>query len=135
MSASTLVCANNNQKYGRPNEKTPSNWTSEYTDYNSSAQPGDLQVISETTSKEDVLNAPPVAPNGETADSMDLDQRPDPESLANGDGEKKDKKRKKHEGETAEEKAERKKRKKEKKEKKERKKSKSKQDTSDEESD
>ncbi len=121
-----------NQKYGRPNEKTPSNWTSEYTDYGAAAQPGDLTVIGETTSKSDVLSAPPIAPNGETAETMDLDERPDPKPLANGDGDKKDKKRKKHEGETAEEKAERKKRKMEKKEKKERRKSKDKRESSDE---
>ena len=122
------------QKYGRPNEKTPSQWTSEYTDYSpAAAVANDSMPAAETTSKSDVLAAPPVAPNGESADSMDLDERPDPESVAETNGDKKEKKRKKHEGETAEEKAERKKRKKEKKEKKE--KRKSKKDSSDEESD
>jgi len=74
----------------------------------------------ETTSRADVLSAPPVAPTGEI-----VDQDAGVSALTNGDDSTKDKKRKsKHEGETAEEKAERKRRKKEKKEKKEKRKSK-----------
>ncbi|KEF60335.1 centromere/microtubule-binding protein cbf5 [Exophiala aquamarina CBS 119918] len=110
-------------KYGRPNEATPAKWTAEYTDYN--APDGTAAApVKETTSKSDVLTAPPVAPNGETADSMSLDG--DTEMLprkTNGAEKEKDKKRKKHDGETPEERAERKRRKKEKKEKKEKRKS------------
>lgn len=112
-------------KYGRVNEKTPSSWTAGYVDYNAAEQgeAGSSAVpTAETTSKSDVLSAPPVAPNGEAAGDLDMaDTAPTPvKSKANGE----DKKRKKHEGETAEERAERKKLKKEKKEKKEKRKSK-----------
>lgn len=78
--------------------------------------------MAEQTSKADVMSATPIAPNGEAADTMDVE----PSNLlstpkVNGDAEKK---RRKHEGETPEERAERKRRKKEKKEKKEKRKSK-----------
>jgi H/ACA ribonucleoprotein complex subunit 4 len=119
-------------KYGRPNEKTPATWTAGYTDYNGGEQadPGTSGALrAETTSKSDVLSAPPVAPNGESAGDLDMaDTAPTPvKAEVNGE----DKKRKKHEGETAEERAERKKRKKEKKEKKEKRKSKADSDDSD----
>ncbi|KAF7846360.1 hypothetical protein BT93_L4501 [Corymbia citriodora subsp. variegata] len=112
-------------KYGRTNENTPAKWNAEYTDYTAPLDPTQNDGpeaplttgngVSETTSKSDVLSAPPVAPTGEVED-QDMD------TSANGhlNG---DKKRKKHEGETPEERAERKKRKKEKKEKKEKRKS------------
>jgi H/ACA ribonucleoprotein complex subunit 4 len=115
-------------KYGRPNEATPAKWNSEYTDYNAPLT-GDGSAaapVREKTSQADVLSAPPVAPNGESADTMDLD---DTATAVNGDEaaslgpKEKDKKRKKHDGETPEERAERKRRKKEKKEKKEKRKS------------
>jgi H/ACA ribonucleoprotein complex subunit 4 len=131
-------------KYGRPNEATPAKWTKDYTDYNASADPGTFTgPVAETTSKSDVLAAPPVAPNGASADSMDLDDtaaattNSGTAAATNGTDSQKDKKRKKHDGETAEERAERKRRKKEKKEKKEKRGSKvSKADDSDgEESD
>ncbi|KAK5064889.1 centromere/microtubule-binding protein cbf5 [Exophiala bonariae] len=106
-------------KYGRPNEATPAKWTTEYTDYN--APDGTAAVPpKETTSKSDVLSAPPVAPNGEQADTAMSDET----AAATVNGVDKDKKRKKHDGETPEERAERKRRKKEKKEKKEKRKSK-----------
>jgi H/ACA ribonucleoprotein complex subunit 4 len=119
-------------KYGRPNEATPAKWSEAYTDYNAPASGEGTAAapVQEKTSQSDVLAAPPVAPNGETADTMDLDTST--AALAppttNGDASKekekeKDKKRKKHDGETAEERAERKRRKKEKKEKKEKRKS------------
>jgi H/ACA ribonucleoprotein complex subunit 4 len=117
-------------KYGRANEKTPASWTAGYTDYNGGEQaaPGTLGAPpAETTSKSDVLSAPPVAPNGESAGDLDMaDTAITPvKSAVNGE----DKKRKKHEGETPEERAERKKRKKEKKEKKEKRKSKAESDS------
>ena len=69
---------------------------------------------SETTSKADVLSAPPVAPTGEVVEQdVGIDANPQT------NGEKK--RKSKHEGESAEEKAERKRRKAEKKEKKEKK--------------
>ncbi|KAK3647587.1 centromere/microtubule-binding protein cbf5 [Elasticomyces elasticus] len=109
-------------KYGRTNEQTPSQWKQEYKDFNEqnggNAQANvestdDKQAAEgagvkegipgrgqETTTKEDVEMAEPVAPI--------------PTETPTTNGEKKSKKRK-HEGETAEEKAERKKKKKEKK--------------------
>ncbi|KAK5134915.1 centromere/microtubule-binding protein cbf5 [Meristemomyces frigidus] len=113
-------------KYGRPNEQTPGAWQKEYTDFNapdgvngtnaqSSGQaiegadvkegiPGHGQ---ETTSREDVEMAEPVAP-------APTEEDPTPVATAT---EKTDKKKRKHEGETAEDKADRKRKKKEKKEK------------------
>ena len=130
---SSMPITNVLQKYGRPNEATPARWTTDYTDYNAplegSAPGATTAPVAERTSKSEVLSAPPVAPNGETAESMDLDETA-PAPVTNGDAvtiksEEKEKKRKsKHEGETAEERAERKRRKKEKKEKKEKRKSK-----------
>ncbi|KAB2576480.1 Centromere/microtubule-binding protein cbf5 [Lasiodiplodia theobromae] len=101
-------------KYGRVNENTPAAWKQNYKDLSPAEQAAaGSEALAETTSKDDVLSAPPVAP---VADSEELPDAPAEES--------KDKKRKsKHEGETAEEKAERKRRKAEKKEKKEKRKS------------
>ncbi len=121
------------QKYGRPNEATPSKWTSGYTDYNAplNVEGTSSAPVRETTSKDDVLSAPPVAPNGETSDAMVVDEAAAP--ATNGDAGVDGKKRKsKHDGETPEERAERKRRKKEKKEKKEKRKSGSKKEESDE---
>ncbi|KAJ9652798.1 centromere/microtubule-binding protein cbf5 [Neophaeococcomyces mojaviensis] len=127
-------------KYGQPNEKTPAKWNAEYQDYNAPADPsandgpgGPLTSgpagTAETTSRADVLSAPPVAPTGEIAD-QDAGVPANPHM--NGDDSTKEKKRKsKHEGETPEEKAERKRRKKEKKEKKEKRKSQADSDDSD----
>lgn len=118
-------------KYGRANEQTPAQWKKEYTDFNApeggeGAGQSEQQAIEgagvkegipgkgqETTSKEDVMMAEPVAPvpveNGESSS-----------------------KKRKHDGESAEEKAERKRAKAEKKEKKARRESKkSKKDDSD----
>ena len=93
-------------KYGRPNEATPSKWNTEYKDYNAPLDGSAAAPVAETTSKADVAAAPPV-PAIETEVS----------TVINGDDES-GKKRKRHEGETADEKAERKRKKKEKKEKK-----------------
>ncbi|KAF2142982.1 uncharacterized protein K452DRAFT_317869 [Aplosporella prunicola CBS 121167] len=102
-------------KYGRTNENTPAKWKQEYTDLTATADAA-AQPLAETTSKQDVLSAPPVAPDNE--------ELPDAPASVNGDAEADSKKRKsKHEGETAEERAERKRRKAEKKEKKEKRKS------------
>lgn len=115
------MSANRLQKYGRPNEKTPAKWNAEYQDFNAPSDPSATNGVSapfgtsETTRREDVLSAPPVAPTGEVVDT-DAGVSAVPE--VNGD----EKKRKKHEGETPEERAERKRRKKEKKEKRESKK-------------
>lgn len=101
-------------KYGRINESTPSTWKQNYKDLSANEQAAISQPLAETTSTQDVLSAPAVAP--------DAEELPDAPGSVNGDS--KDKKRKsKHEGETAEEKAERKRRKAEKKEKKEKRKS------------
>lgn len=95
-------------KYGRPNEATPSKWNAEYTDFNAPLENG--------VAKAPKQSEPPAAA---AEDKMDTDI---PEKVvgsesqpqAADDGETK--KRKKHESETSEEKAERKRRKKEKKE-------------------
>jgi len=96
-------------KYGRPNENTPSQWNAEYKDFNAPLENGEAAAtapVAETTSKEDVLAAPPVAPVG--GDAMEVEEATPA---------KKDKKRKDRDEETAEERDERKKRKAEKKEK------------------
>lgn len=117
-------------KYGRPNEQTPAQWKQEYKDFNdvngingegtvldpnhgnekqategASIKEGMPGRGKDTTSKEDVEIAEPVAPAPTAAD-------PTPVATAE---EKSSKKKRKHEGETAEEKAERKRKKKEKK--------------------
>jgi len=88
-------------KFGRPNEATPSKWTSGYQDYSAAGQAA--------------IEAPPAQAEGE-AMTVDAPEVPTPAKDAEAAGEEKDTKRKKkHDGETAEEKAERKRRKKEKK--------------------
>lgn len=89
-------------KFGRPNEATPSKWTDGYTDYSAAAEsaaPGPSSAPAPSAAPE---SEPPAASAAEAMDE---------------DAEEK-KKRKKHDGETPEERAERKRRKKEKKEKK-----------------
>ena len=120
------------KQYGRPNEKTPKAWTSEYIDYNEKPATAGAEPISESkiktemssqsnapdlsekTTKADVSKAPPVNPA--SGEGMDEDEVEAPvvksEPTANGQSEKK----RKHEDETPEERAERKKKKKEKKE-------------------
>lgn len=93
-------------KYGRVNENTPSTWKQSYKDLSASEQAAIEAPVAETTSKEDVLNAPAIAPDNE-----ELPDAPASEK----------KRKSKHDDETAEEKAERKRRKAEKKEKKEKK--------------
>lgn len=121
------------QKYGRPNENTPARWNAEYQDYNATNDPtandgpgapltSGPAGTSETTSKADVLSAPPVAPTGEV---VEQDAGVDANPQTNGEKKRKSK----HEGETAEEKAERKRRKAEKKEKKAKRKSKAGEDS------
>lgn len=125
-------------KYGRPNENTPASWNKEYQDYNLSVngvpsgqteqQAVEAAPVKEgmpgrgkdTTDKEDVLNAPAVAPTGEDVKDATME-----DAKASPVVEKK----RKREGETAEEKAERKRKKAEKKEKKEKRKSKSKEES------
>jgi H/ACA ribonucleoprotein complex subunit 4 len=91
-------------KFGRPNEATPSKWTDSYQDYNASQQAeaatGTNAVDSDAMVIEKSEEAPTPAKQSEEAAGEDT------------------KRKKKHDGETPEEKAERKRRKKEKKEKK-----------------
>ena len=98
---------NNAQKYGRANESTPAKWNAEYQDFN--ATDGDPTAndgpgapltsgpagTSETTSKADVMSAPPVAPTGE-AEDQDA-------GIPATNGEESKKRKSKHEGETKEE--------------------------------
>ncbi|KZF22669.1 centromere/microtubule binding protein cbf5 [Xylona heveae TC161] len=111
-------------KYGRPNEATPAKWQQEYKDFNLPlGESAAAQPVSETTSKSDVLNAPPVPPvPAEGPVPGDVPTTADTPMKDGEDGETK--KRKRHDGETPEEKAERKRKKQEKKEKKEKRRSK-----------
>lgn len=86
-------------KFGRPNDATPSKWTSEYQDFSA---PGDATAAAAAA-------APPTPQKA----IEDVKMEGTTDSPAADDS--KDKKRKKHDGETAEEKAERKRRKAEKK--------------------
>ncbi|KAI9797508.1 MAG: centromere/microtubule-binding protein cbf5 [Piccolia ochrophora] len=105
-------------KYGRPNEATPSKWNQEYTDFNAPVEGTIAQPEAETTSRTDVLSAPPVPP------IVEAQSEPAQIDLPQENGETK--KRKRKEGETTEERAERKRAKREKKEKKKEKKAKTK---------
>ncbi|OJD21746.1 centromere/microtubule-binding protein cbf5 [Blastomyces percursus] len=97
-------------KYGRPNEKTPAKWNSEYKDFNAplDSAAGDSSATPAAAPAAAKESAPAPQVNGSSPAAEEDDE----------------KKRKRREGETAEERAERKRRKKEKKEKKERRKSK-----------
>ncbi|RKU45046.1 centromere/microtubule-binding protein cbf5 [Coniochaeta pulveracea] len=91
-------------KFGRPNEATPSKWTESYQDYNAGQQA-----------------EPTPANNAPASDAMEIektDETPAPAKSSEEAAGEDTKRKKKHDGETAEEKAERKRRKKEKKEKK-----------------
>lgn len=104
------------QKYGRPNEATPAKWQQDYTDFNAPLENGvAAQPKAETTSKKDVLDAPPIPPNATTAVAVEIAAAA---AAAQPPKENRDsKKRKRHDDETPEQKAERKRKKKEKKEK------------------
>lgn len=91
-------------KFGRPNEKTPAKWNTEYKDFNRSDVDGSSAPVAEITSTADVLSAPAVAPTGEVAEATETD---------NKSKSKKRKSRGEDDEEDAEEKAERKKKKKE----------------------
>lgn len=106
-----LTLSNNWQKFGRPNEKTPAKWNSEYKDYGPPAGPD--VTMGETTSANDVMTAPPVPPTGLPDAGADVETTtPAKES----------KKRKSRDDDNAEDEEERKRKKKEKKDKKEKKK-------------
>ncbi|KAI1847137.1 hypothetical protein JX265_011813 [Neoarthrinium moseri] len=89
-------------KYGRPNEQTPTTWTSNYKDYSATADgtvtATEAVAVTDITMSEAPAQATPAKAEAE-APAADDDK----------------KKRKKHDGETAEEKAERKRQKAEKK--------------------
>jgi H/ACA ribonucleoprotein complex subunit 4 len=106
-------------KFGRPNEKTPAKWNTEYKDFNRT----DVETtapLAETTSTSEVLAAPAVAPTGEVEASPAAE---------------KTKKRKHDEEESPEDKAERKRKKKEEKAAKKAKKEKRKSKAADSDSD
>ena len=133
-------------KYGRTNEQTPANWKDNYQDYSltvngeASTQPEQQAIEAapikegipgrgkDTTTQEDVMQAPAVAPIGD--DTQDASMA---EAASSPAADKK--KKRKHDGESAEEKAERKKRKQEKKDKKERKEKRKSKEAAAEESD
>jgi len=121
-------------KFGRPNENTPAKWNAEYKDFGPEGEQGAGAVTNgstkekaamaapankETTSVKDVLDAPPVAPNGDVEMAS-----PVPATGGAEVGDSKESKKRKHDGETAEEKAERKRERAEKKARKEAKKAK-----------
>ncbi|KAF2263925.1 putative rRNA pseudouridine synthase [Lojkania enalia] len=99
-------------KFGRPNEKTPAKWNTEYKDYNVTATPGDV-TMTETTSAVEVA-ATLATP------SVGITTQEEAEAGATMVAEvsEKSKKRKSRGDEGAEDEAERKRKKKEKKEKK-----------------
>ncbi|KAJ4303046.1 centromere/microtubule-binding protein cbf5 [Kalmusia sp. IMI 367209] len=57
-------------KFGRTNEKTPAQWTSNYKDYDQNSQSADV-VMGETTTTSEVLAAPPVPPTGVEEEASD----------------------------------------------------------------
>jgi len=122
-------------KYGRPNENTPAKWNADYKDFGPEGQQGTSSdpagatrekaamgapANHETTSTKEVLDAPPVAPNGDVEMASPVQATA---GATNGAAPATDKKRK-HEDETPEDKAERKRQKAEKKAKKAEKKAK-----------
>jgi H/ACA ribonucleoprotein complex subunit 4 len=115
-------------KFGRPNEKTPAKWNSEYKDYSANNQ-APQGTMGETAEGSEVLSAPPIPPTGVTAEE---------EAIAGAElepAEKSKKRKSRGDDEAPEDKAERKRKKKEKKEKKEKKKSKKQDADADAESD
>jgi len=109
-------------KFGRPNDATPTSWSTNYKDYSAleNGNAADTQV-GEKTTVSDVLAAPPVHPAVNVPADEDEAEREivmtESTPVKEGDfaAEAKKEKRKKHEGETPEERAERKRRRKEKK--------------------
>lgn len=97
-------------KFGRPNESTPSKWTSGYKDYSAPASTDEVAAAAAASMPE------PKAQETVVSTKMEIEPAEEPDS--------KKRKKDKHDGETPEERAERKKRKAEKKAKKEAKKGK-----------
>jgi len=102
-------------KFGRANESTPAAWKDGYKDYTAPLTVNMGEPVAETTSKSDVLAAPPVPPTG--PEGMELDTPVKAEAAPEKEMTSEKKKKRKAER-TEEEKEERKKKKKEKKEKK-----------------
>ena len=96
-------------KYGRPNEATPSKWNAEYTDFNAPLENG--------VAKPPKQIEPPTVADDDKMDTQVSEKAIEDESQLQAEDDGEAKKRKRHEGETPEEKAERKRKKKEKKEK------------------
>jgi len=96
-------------KFGRPNEKTPAKWNTEYKDFNRTDDGASLPVA-QTTSSSEVLAAPAIPPTG-----ISSAEQAEAEVEMEVDG-KNSKKRKSRDGddESPEDKAERKRKKKEK---------------------
>ena len=101
------------QKYGRPNEATPTQWQKEYVDFNAPMENGTITAPAKASEA-----IQPVEPGATVTKS---EQTVITETGVAGPTTEKEKKRKRHEGETPEERVERKRKKKEKKERKERK--------------
>ena len=95
-------------KFGRPNDKTPAQWTSEYKDFSAGAEASSADTAKIETTEVTIIDVPGTIKKPEKASAAEPSPSPPEE-------EKKEKKRKKHEGETADERAERKRRRKEKK--------------------
>ena len=132
------------KKYGRPNDKTPAKWNTEYKDFHgpagypnaegNSATPANQNAekirdemashpdARDQASRSEVLDAPAVPPIETAASDDEADAGA--ENGTNGAAPASNKKKRKHEGETPEEREARKRRKEEKRAKKEAKKSK-----------
>lgn len=118
-----LKAAGQLDKYGRMTEATPASWRNNYKDFAGGEQGETSAAVNapmgETTSKADVLNAPPKDPSSADVPSVSAADNAAYENGVNGTEQaaKKDKKKRKHDGETEEERAARKASKKAKKEK------------------
>ncbi|KAF2823900.1 centromere/microtubule-binding protein-like protein cbf5 [Ophiobolus disseminans] len=120
-------------KFGRPNEKTPAKWNTEYKDFNRNDD-GTSLPVAQTTSTDEVLAAPAIPPTGITA-SEEAEAEAEAGAAMDVDSKSKKRKSRDEDDESPEDKAERKRKKKEekaaKKAKKEKRKSKGGDDDSD----
>lgn len=86
-------------KFGRPNEKTPAKWNSEYKDFNRNDVDGDSAPVAQTTSSADVLAAPAIPPTGAEEEKSKKRKKNDDDE--EDDEDKAERKRKKKEEKAA----------------------------------
>lgn len=100
-------------KYGRPNEATPSKWNAEYKDYHAPLDPTGTSAPPNS----EIAGQVPPSSGDKPAHELQTTIKEERQSQIDAHGDGEGKKRKRHEDETPEERAERRKKKKEKKEK------------------